>query len=113
MNKRLLSLMLAALLALSGCSARAEEEGPKRYEASFLTLFDTVTTVVGYARREEDFRVAAQELHDQLLEYHRLFDIYNSYEGVSNLKTVNDGAGGAAVQVDRRIVDLLLFCREL
>ena len=113
MNKRLLSLMLAALLALSGCSARAEDEGPKRYEASFLTLFDTVTTVVGYARREEDFRVAAQELHDQLLEYHRLFDIYNSYEGVSNLKTVNDGAGGAAVQVDRRIVDLLLFCREL
>ena len=113
MNKRLLSLMLAALLALSGCSARAEEEGPKRYEASFLTLFDTVTTVVGYAWREEDFRVAAQELHDQLLEYHRLFDIYNSYEGVSNLKTVNDGAGGAAVQVDRRIVDLLLFCREL
>lgn len=113
MNKRLLSLMLAALLALSGCSARAEEEGPKRYEASFLTLFDTVTTVVGYARREEDFRAAAQELHDQLLEYHRLFDIYNSYEGVSNLKTVNDGAGGAAVQVDRRIVDLLLFCREL
>lgn len=97
MNKRLLSLMLAALLALSGCSARAEEEGPKRYEASFLTLFDTVTTVVGYAWREEDFRVAAQELHDQLLEYHRLFDIYNSYEGVSNLKTVNDGAGGAAV----------------
>ena len=55
MNKRLLSLMLAALLALSGCSARAEEEGPKRYEASFLTLFDTVTTVVGYAWREEDF----------------------------------------------------------
>ena len=55
MNKRLLSLMLAALLALSGCSARAEEEGPKRYEASFLTLFDTVTTVVGYAWREEDW----------------------------------------------------------
>ena len=33
-----------------------EEEGAKRYEATFLTLFDTVTTVVGYAESEEDFQ---------------------------------------------------------
>ncbi len=113
MKRRLLPLVLAALMLLSGCSAWAAEEGPTRYEASFLTLFDTVTTVVGYADSEEEFRATAQGIHDQLLEYHRLFDIYHDDQGVNSLKTVNDRAGEEAVEVDRRIIDLLLFCREL
>ena len=36
-----------------------------RYEASFLTLFDTVTTIVGYAETEEDFQRTAQAFHDE------------------------------------------------
>ena len=115
MKKRLLALGLTLCL-LSGCAAEAAaagSSGPKRYEASFLTLFDTVTTVVGYAESEEAFREMAQQFHDRLLEYHQLFDIYHDYDGVTNLKTVNDRAGGEPVQVDGRIIDLLLFCREL
>lgn len=113
MKRRVLALALAALL-LSGCAAGVSSDlGLRRYEASFLTIFDTVTTVVGYAETEEDFRRTAQEFHDQLLEYHQLFDIYHEYSGVNNLKTVNDNAGGGPVKVDRRIIDLLLFCREL
>lgn len=113
MKRRVLALALAALL-LSGCAAGVSPDlGLRRYEASFLTLFDTVTTVVGYAQTEEDFRRTAQEFHDQLLEYHQLFDIYHEYSGVNNLKTVNDNAGGGLVKVDRRIVDLLLFCRDM
>lgn len=114
MRQRIPALALAGLLLLSGC---AGQTGPEpelhRYEASFLTLFDTVTTIVGYAETEEDFRRTAQEFHDGLLEYHQLFDIYHDYDGINNLKTVNDSAGGDPVKVDRRIVDLLLFCREL
>lgn len=51
--------------------------------------------------------------HDLLLEYHQLYDIYNDYEGIHNLKTVNDQAGIAPVTVDARILDLLLLCRDL
>ncbi len=115
MKRRLMALMLALCL-LSGCAAGAaapEHSGLKRYEASFLTLFDTVTTVVGYAESEEAFRETAQQFHDRLLEYHQLFDIYHDYDGVVNLKTVNDRAGGGPVEVDGRIIELLLFCREL
>ncbi|MFQ7854732.1 MAG: hypothetical protein ACLRIS_05950 [Flavonifractor plautii] len=112
--RRLLPLLLSVLL-LAGCASPAapEEEGAKRYEATFLTLFDTVTTVVGYAESEEDFQATAQSLHDALLEYHQLYDIYSDYDGVVNLKAVNDAAGGAPVVVDRKIIDLLLFCRDL
>lgn len=117
MKQRLLALALAlALCLLCGCAAGTfpnSEDGLKRYEASFLTLFDTVTTVVGYAASEEEFRQTAQQFHDQLLEYHQLYDVYHDYDGVVNLKTVNDRAGGEPVEVDRRIIDLLLFCREL
>ena len=106
--------LLLSLLLLAGCAVgAAPAEGQSRYQASFLTLFDTVTTMVGYADSEEEFRATAQALHDELLEYHQLYDIYNDYDGVVNLKTVNDGAGGPPVEVDRRIMDLLLFCQGL
>ena len=48
--------LLAALLLLMGCASGSISKEPTRYEASFLSLFDTVTTMVGYADSEEAFR---------------------------------------------------------
>ena len=110
MRKRFLALLALLSLVLSGC--QLPEAGPKQYNATFLTLFDTVTTIVGRADNQEAFRAQAQQVHDDLLEYHRLFDIYQDYEGIHNLKTVNDQAGIAPVTVDKRIIDLLLDCKE-
>lgn len=103
-----------ALSLLAGCAAApaASSDGPQRYEATFLDVFDTVTTVMGYAESEEDFQAQAQALHDELLTYHQLFDIYNDYDGLSNLKTVNDSAGVAPVEVDPVILDLLGDCKD-
>lgn len=110
--KRLLGLFLAAAMLLSGCGASQSEPEKKQYTATFLTLFDTVTTIMGRAESEEAFKAASQTIHDELLEYHQLFDIYNEYDGITNLKTVNDAAGGAPVEVDGRIIRLLLDCKE-
>ena len=90
--KKFVCLLLAVLL-LSGCAAQHETTKDNRYEASFLGLFDTVTTMVGYADSEEAFRETAQTIHDELQIYHRLFDIYHEYADMTNLKTVNDRAG--------------------
>lgn len=108
--KRFLSLVLLFSLLLSGCAGTAAPE-KKQYTATFLTLFDTVTSIVGKAESEEAFKATAQDLHDELLEYHQLFDIYHDYPGISNLKTINDNAGVAPVTVDQRIIALLLDCR--
>ena len=108
--KRVLCAILLVSLLLSGCAGQKELER-KQYTATFLTLFDTVTTVVGKAESEEAFREISQQVHDSLLEYHRLFDIYQSYEGIHNLKTVNDHAGIAPVSVDQRIIALLKDCK--
>ena len=108
--KRILALALCVLL-LTGCTGPKEPE-KKQYTATFLTLFDTVTSIVGRADSEEAHMAVAQAIHDELLIYHQLFDIYNDYEGINNLKTVNDNAGAAPVVVDRALIDLLLSCKE-
>lgn len=108
--KRFLPLLLAVLL-LGGCTPKEPQES--RYQATFLELFDTVTTVVGYAPSEEAFQETAQDIHDALESYHQLFDIYNTYPGVVNLKTLNETAATAPVKVDEKIIELLKFCREV
>ena len=107
--KRVFSLVLALALLLCGCQGAPAE--PKQYSATFLTVFDTVTTVVGRDTSEEAFTQKAQAVHDALLVYHQLFDIYNEYEGLNNLKTINDHPG-EAVTVDRAVIDLLLDCKR-
>ena len=110
--KRIFALILALLL-LTGCAAPLPEAAAtQQYTATFLTLFDTVTTIIGRAESEEAFGEISQAIHDDLEVYHRLFDIYNDYDGVNNLKTVNDNAGVSPVKVDKAIIDLLTDCRH-
>jgi len=108
--KRLLSLLLLICL-LTGCASGGEAPEQKQYTASFLDVFDTVTSITGKADSEETFRTKTQAVYDALQEYHQLFDIYNDYDGINNLKTVNDNAGIAPVKVDSRIIALLKDCK--
>ncbi len=107
--KKIITICLClTVLLLSGC-ARTET---KRYQAEFLSLFDTVTTIVGYSDSEEHFKEFAEQARAKIEEYHQLYDIYNKYEGINNVKTINDNAGKAPVEVDRRIIDMLKFARD-
>ncbi len=101
------AIAFTSFAALSGCKEKKKEPELKRYDAQFLDLFDTVTSIVGYSQDEETFTAYAQELYDQLKIYHQLYDIYNEYEGIANIKTINDQAGIAPVQVDQRIIAML------
>lgn len=111
-TKQYLLKLAAVVLAfsLTGCKGQPPLT---RYDAQFLQLFDTVTSVVGYAKDKEAFTAFATELHDQLQVYHQLYDIYNDYEGINNIKTINDHAGIAPVEVDEKIIDLLEYARDL
>ena len=107
--KRFICVLLVLCMIFPGCAAKPEM---KKYTATYLTLFDTVTTIVGFAESEEAFTEIAQKIHDDLLVYHQLFDVYNDYEGINNLKTINDNAGIAPVQVDEKIITLLQDCKS-
>ncbi len=104
-------LILALCLLLTGCALPAQSE-KKQYTATFLELFDTVTTIVGRAESQEEFEQISQNIHDELEHYHQLFDIYQDYDGLNNLKTINDHAGIQPVQVDEAIISLLEDCKR-
>lgn len=105
MKKTIFSILLIfTTLVTSSCSKE-----PKKFEGSFLFLFDTVTQVVGYTENEDSFREFTDFIHDELEVYHKLYDKYNSYEGINNIKTINDNAGKEPVIVDKKIIDLLKY----
>lgn len=110
MAKKILSILLILVILCNLTACGTNEK--KRYEASFLELFDTVTKIVGYADSEEEFTKYSQMIYDKLKEYHELYDIYNNYDGISNIKTINDNAGIQPVKVDKRIIDLLKYSKE-
>ena len=83
------------------------------YTSTYLDVFDTVTQFKGYATSEEEFKEHADLLKAELETYHQLYNIYNSYEGINNLKTINLNAGVQPVEVDQKIIDLLKFSIDL
>ena len=80
----------------------------------YYTFFDTVSYIYSYADdSQEEFEANCEGASDILEEYHRLFDIYYAYSGINNLKTINENAGKAPVKVDQKLIDFLLYAKEL
>ncbi|NLC66652.1 MAG: FAD:protein FMN transferase [Clostridium sp.] len=106
------TILLFSLMFLAfGCSQ--EEASYTKYNKMFFEHFDTVTTVIGYTKTQEEFDNYVDEIETLFGEYHKLYDIYNTYDGINNIKTINEMAGKEPVEVDQRIIDLLLVSREL
>jgi hypothetical protein len=99
------ALGLVLLLLLSACGG----ERRTKYTHSFLGTFDTVIQVVGYAQDEASFEEMAQKAQTRFEALHRLYDLYHTYEGTPNLKTINDQAGIGPVTVAQELVDLVEF----
>lgn len=122
MTKRIFSVLLAAALSLSllagcgstsGSTASSAADGPQRYSTVFYDVFDTVTQVIAYCDSEEEFTAQMDALHADLVEYNQLYDIYNDYDGVTNIKTINDNAGTAPVTVDDKILGMLELAQTM
>ncbi len=110
--KKLLTvfLIITVTFLLVSC-----EKAKEKYTDYCFDYFDTVTTITGYEKSKEDFDLVCAEIKGLLGEYHRLYDIYNSYEGVNNLFSVNALYDGEhrEVQVDKKITDLVLYGKEM
>lgn len=115
MNRRKKAGVLAAA-ALLLCVLAARHGAPQeqtRYTATFLNVFDTKTDIIGYGTSQEEFTEQIELLREKLVCYHELYDIYHDYEGINNIKTINDNAGIAPVEVDPEIIRLLQFSKEM
>lgn len=110
--KKILSVLLCVLLvfSLAGCGGM-NLNSKEKFTSSFLDLFDTASTIIAYDDSQAAFDEHIEQFHSRLEEYDKLYDIYNSYEGVVNLCTLNKEAKDGPVQVDSRIIDLLEYCK--
>ncbi len=119
--KKFLSLLLSVLMVLSFAACAQNEpilEEPsepekEKFTKSYLDYFDTISTIVGYDYSQEEFDAKCAIIEEELKHFHELYDIYNSYEGVTNVYAVNRDAGTAPVEVDYDIIALFEFCREM
>ena len=104
------SLCSLCLLFLVGCT-------PKRIQTKnkiYYEYFDTVAVIYDYSGlEEEDFAELSGRFETELSEYHKLYDIYNEYDGVTNIATLNRLAGKGPVRVDGKIIDMLSFAKEM
>ncbi|MEN1760973.1 FAD:protein FMN transferase [Anoxynatronum sibiricum] len=111
--RAILTLLLALMILAVGCTpAQNPYDGYERHTDSFFDTFDTLIQVIAYTTSEEEFQQAFEQAHQRFRELHQLYDIYNTYAGMNNVKTVNDQAGIAPVAVDEDLISLILFARE-
>ena len=101
----IISLILLLLISLSGCSGEKLEQYK---ETTFDVGFNTPFTLIAYTDSQEKFDELFQEMKSDVRIMNSLFDIYATYDGVNNIKTINDNAGISPVKVDQQIIDILL-----
>ena len=104
--------LVISVLALSSCAKKAEE--PRTQAKSYYDFFDTVSVISSYAGdSKEEFFANCETVSSLLGEYHKLFDIYYEYSGINNLKTINKNAGKEPVKVDQKLIDFLIYAKEV
>ncbi|WP_071026578.1 FAD:protein FMN transferase [Peptoniphilus raoultii] len=110
--------VLILLIFLTSCSKKEVmpennlEEKEKslqiqKYESTFYETFDTVINICIYS---DDSKKANEDLayaEKRFKELNQIFDRYHSYDGINNLKTINDKAGKEAVVVPDPLYDLI------
>ncbi|MEE8808180.1 MAG: FAD:protein FMN transferase [Lactimicrobium sp.] len=116
MKKILLAAGLASLV-LCGCSSTqsastSSSDVPLYSNVSTDAGFDTVFYYQEYNQDKDASEKHFNEAVSLFTHYNDLFDIYNNYDGMNNLKTVNDNAGVAPVTVDPEIIAMLKEAKQ-
>lgn len=106
--KKIIFILLTCLF-LASCSQPKYEI---RKNTTTQAGFDTLITFMADTTSQTEFDRYFELLKSEYTRLHKLFDIYNSYPEINNLKTINDNAGIKPVQVDQAIIDMLLLTKN-
>lgn len=111
--KKFVSVILSFALVLCLVSCSGALKPKEKFKASFIDLFDTASTIIAYDNSQQEFDRKYQMLYEELKTYDQLYDIYNEYDGVTNLCTVNKTASKSPVKVDKKIIDMLKYGKQV
>lgn len=108
MRKNVL-LMTLFFLFLSGCESLPTKNTRVALEVGFK---DIAVTFVAYTDSEAEYQDYYDLLVTRYTQLGHLYDKYKNYEGLTNLKTLNDSAGTGPHTVDQELIDLLLSAQS-
>lgn len=100
-------ILIISLASFAGC-----DQPKEKFTDYSFDFFDTASTIIGYETDETAFKKNCEKIKSWLLEYHKLYDIYNSYDGITNLYSLNINVGNTTT-VDPKIIDLLQYAKGL
>ena len=103
-------LILIALLLLVGCSEKKEDVLYK--ESTTESGFDTKIDLIASVESQSEFDTYFKIVKEEFWRYHQMFDKYNDYDGINNIKTINDNAGIKPIVVDPITIEMLLLAKE-
>ena len=112
--KKIIALILSLSLFTPILVSCKKEEKSTVMSKSYYEYFDTVSTIFSYrGDSEEEFTANYTAVRDLLDEYHKLLNIYYEYTGINNVKTINENAGIEPVKVDEKLIDFLIYAKEM
>ncbi len=95
------------IFSLTACKSQ-----PVVMKDSTFNEFNTISTVTAYDYSQQDFDKLKNIVFTELAYYHKLYDSFNLYDGINNIKTINDNSGIKPVKVDKDIIDIINFSLE-
>lgn len=110
--KKIITLLAAIVLTFTACSPTPSPQKYNKYRYQFYDSFDTIIDLIAYTETEEDFNKYAELCQESFRELHLLYDRFNNYPNLNNVKTINDNAGIEPVKVDSRILELVKISKE-
>lgn len=108
-----INVLLGIVLSVSLTSCKTEKEMTLMNNTNLNCGFDTFCRLDAYVESEDEFNTYYRTMVDDFAYYHKLFDIYHNYDGINNIKTINDNAGINPVKVDQNIIDLIKLAKEV
>ncbi len=110
--KKFLSFLLVLFCVLQSFFLTSCKKSSQKFTDYSFDYFDTVTTIIGYEEDQSVFKANCEKIKGWLKEYHQLYDIYNFYDGITNLYVMNQSQN-KLLTVDKKIVDLLVYSKEI
>jgi thiamine biosynthesis lipoprotein len=110
---RLILVTLMGLSLLSACVNNQTETLTKYTKVATEVGFkDIAVNFIAYTKDEASFNKYFNTMVNEFTRLGHLYDKYNNYTGLNNLKTINDNAGISAVVVDQELINMLLLAKE-
>lgn len=113
--RRISAAVLAAIcvfLCACGKNSTAENQALRKYSGT-IGAFDTVIDISAWCADQDEFDALYSCADELFTGYHRLFDIYETYPGTVNLKSINDAAGTEPLAVGGELLEFLHFAEDV